>query len=76
MISVKNINIFSPMKPNVGFLLKNGHENQNSNKDLLFRHNKSYPIHPSLCAFSLQLFESINISHNTQPSQDISGPKQ
>ncbi len=65
MISVKTINIFSPMKPNVGYLLKNGHENQNSNEDPQFKHNKSYPIHPSFCASSLQLFDNLNIGHNT-----------
>ncbi len=56
MINMKNINIFSPMKSNVGYLLKNGHENQNSTEDLEFKHNKSYPIHHSLCASSFQLF--------------------
>jgi hypothetical protein len=60
---VKNINKFKPMKPSVEYL--DGHENQNSNENLQFRHNKPYPIHFSLCVSSFKVLVSINVGHYT-----------
>jgi hypothetical protein len=63
------------MKPSVEYFL-DGHENQNSNENLQFRHNTPYPIHLSLCVSSFKVLVSINVGHDTKHFQDISGPKQ
>jgi hypothetical protein len=46
---VEKINRFGPMKPSVGNLF-DCHKNKNSNENLQFKNNKSYPIHLSFGA--------------------------
>jgi hypothetical protein len=65
MTNVKKIKHFFTNEAKCEAPLKNDHENQNSNEDPQFMHNKSYPIHLSFCASSLQLFNSIKIGRNT-----------
>jgi hypothetical protein len=62
--NVKKINRFGLVKPNVGYVV-NGYENKNSIEDPQFRPSKLYPLHPSLCASSFKLLNSINVGHDT-----------